>query len=69
MEISARNVLEGTVRKITPGHVNTEVVLQLAGGEEVVSLISKEAAERLELQVGKKAYAIIKASSVMMASD
>ena len=69
MKISARNVLEGTVRKITPGQVNTEVVIQLSGGEEVVSMISKEAADKLELQVGKKAYAIIKASSVMMAVD
>lgn len=69
MNISARNVLKGTVKKITAGAVNSEVVIELPGGGEVVSIISREAASRLELEEGKQAYAIIKASSVMVATD
>jgi molybdopterin-binding protein len=49
--------------------VNSEVVLELAGGVEVVSIITKDSAERLGLAVGRPAHAIIKASSVMLATD
>ncbi len=69
MRISARNQLKGTVKKVTPGAVNTEVVLELPGGVEVVSIITKESAEKLGLQPGKAVYAVIKASEVMIAVD
>jgi len=69
MKISARNVLKGTVAKITPGSVNTEVVLELSGGIQVVSMISKDSAEKLGLAPGREAYAVIKASNVMVAVD
>ncbi len=69
MRISARNQLKGTVKKVTPGAVNSEVVLELPGGIEVVSIITKESAEKLGLQPGKTAYAVIKASEVMIAVD
>jgi molybdopterin-binding protein len=69
MKISARNVLKGRVKKLTEGAVNTEVVVELAGGEEVVSIITKGSAEHLGLEVGKEVHAIIKASSVMIAVD
>jgi molybdopterin-binding protein len=69
MEISARNSLNGKVKKITPGAVNTEVVVELADGLEVVAIITKESAERLSLGVGKEVYAVIKASDVMIATD
>jgi molybdopterin-binding protein len=69
MQISARNILKGTVKRITPGAVNTEVVIQLAGGAEVVSIITKDSAERLELAGGKEVYAVVKASDVMIAID
>ena len=69
MRISARNVLKGTVSKITVGSVNTEVVIDLPGGNQVVSIISKQSAESLGLAVGKQAYAIIKASTVMVGID
>jgi molybdopterin-binding protein len=69
MKISARNILGGKVIKITEGAVNTEVLLELTGGAKVVSIISKDSAKRLGLKAGKKAYAIIKASNVMMAVD
>ncbi|MBN1364909.1 MAG: TOBE domain-containing protein [Syntrophaceae bacterium] len=69
MKISARNVLKGKVVKVTEGAINTEVLLKLSGGAQVVSIISKESAKKLGLKAGKKAYAIIKASNVMMAVD
>ena len=69
MKISARNVLKGTVVKVTPGTVNTEVVLELSGGIQVVSMISKDSAEKLGLAPGREAYAVIKASNVMVAVD
>jgi molybdopterin-binding protein len=69
MKISARNVLKGKVKKIVPGAVNTEVVVELPGGAEVVSIITKSSAESLSLAVGKQVYAVIKASNVMIATD
>ena len=69
MEISARNSLKGKVKRILPGAVNTEVVVELTNGLEVVSIITKESAERLELAEGKQVYAVIKASDVMIAID
>lgn len=69
MKISARNTLKGTVKKITPGAVNTEVIIALPGGVEIVSVITKESAESLGLAVGKEAYAVIKASNVMVGVD
>jgi molybdopterin-binding protein len=69
MKISARNVLKGKVKQLTEGAVNTEVVVELAGGEEVVSIITKGSAESLGLAVGKEIFAIIKASSVMIAVE
>lgn len=69
MKLSARNVIKGTVRKIVPGAVNSEVVIVTASGEEIVSIITKESAENLGLQVGKAVYAVIKASNVMVAVD
>lgn len=69
MRLSARNILKGRVKRITPGAVNTEVVIELPGGAEIVSIITKESAERLDLAVGKEAYAIIKASNVMIGAE
>jgi molybdopterin-binding protein len=69
MKISARNILKGKVKKVKPGTVNTEVVVELPGGGEIVSIITKESAEKLGLASGKEAYAIIKASNVMIGVD
>jgi molybdopterin-binding protein len=69
MDISARNSLRGKVKRVLPGAVNTEVTVELANGIEVVSIITKESAERLNLTVGKVVYAVIKASDVMIATD
>ncbi|MGP8079912.1 MAG: TOBE domain-containing protein [Dehalococcoidales bacterium] len=69
MRLSARNILKGKIIQIKPGAVNTEVILELPGGAQVVSIITKESADNLGLAVGKAAYAVIKASSVMIAVD
>ena len=66
MKTSARNMLKGKVKQVKPGMVNTEVVVELPGGSEIVSMITKESADRLGLAIGKEAYAIIKASNVMI---
>ena len=69
MKISARNVLKGKITKIIPGVVNSEVVIMTSSGEEIVSVITKESVESLKLNEGKTVYAVIKASSVMVAID
>ena len=66
MKISARNVLPGTVTGITKGAVNAEVALSLRGGEIVIAVITNASVDRLALQSGIEAYAIIKASDVMI---
>jgi molybdopterin-binding protein len=69
MKLSARNVLKGTVQKIVPGAVNTEVILKVADGLEIVSIVSKESAQHLGLKEGATAYAVIKASNVILGVD
>ena len=69
MKISARNVLKGKVKQLKPGAINTEVIVELPGGNEIVSVITKESAEKLEITTGKEVYAVIKASNVMIAVD
>lgn len=69
MKLSARNILKGKIVQLKPGAVNTEVVIELTGGAQVVSIITKESAENLGLIAGKPAYAVIKASNVMIAID
>lgn len=69
MQISARNVLKGKVKKVTPGAVNSEIIIEVAGGIEMVSIITKSSSERLGLKPGKEVYAIVKASNVMIGID
>jgi molybdate transport system regulatory protein len=65
-KISARNVLPGTVTGITKGAVNAEIALSLRGGEIIVAVITNPSVDRLGLQMGTEASAIIKASDVMV---
>jgi molybdopterin-binding protein len=69
MKISARNTIKATVKKVIPGVVNTEVVLELTPGVEVTAIITKDSAQALGLAPGKAAYAVIKSSDVMVAVD
>ncbi len=69
MKLSARNVLKGTITAIHPGAVNAIVILEIEGGQLITSSLSMSSLKDLDLQVGKKAYAIIKASSVIIGVD
>ena len=69
MQISARNILSGRVKSVTLGVVSAEVVVELSGGQEIVSVVTKRSAEELGLSVGKEVSAIVKATSVMIALD
>ncbi|MHC5728693.1 MAG: TOBE domain-containing protein [Nostoc sp.] len=66
MEISARNSLKGTVKKVVHGSVNTEITLEIAPGVELVSIITKSSAETLGLVEGKQVLAVIKSSDVIV---
>ena len=69
MKLSARNVLKGKVLKVVRGAVNSEVIIELPGGAQVVSIITNTSVDTLGLKEGKEAYAVIKASNVMVAVD
>ena len=63
---SARNRLTGTIARLVPGAVNTEVVIDLEGGGAVAAIITNESCQSLALAVGDTATAIFKASSVIV---
>ena len=69
MKVSARNQLAGTVKTVTEGAVMAEVVVEVAGGHEVVAAITAESARNLGLAPGKPVVAIIKSTEVMLAVD
>ena len=69
MKISARNQFKGTVTDIQEGAVNGIVKIDIGGGNVVSSTISMNAIRELGLAVGKPAYAIVKATSVMVGID
>ena len=69
MKISARNALKGRIRQITSGAVNSEVIIEISGGERIVSIITRQSVESLGLKEGMEVYAVIKASNVMVAVD
>jgi molybdopterin-binding protein len=69
MKISARNILKGKIVKVVRGAVNSEVIIELPGGTQLVSIITNSSVENLGLTEGKQAYAIIKASNVMVGVD
>ena len=69
MRLSARNQFEGTVVDIQTGSVNAIVKIDIGGGHIISSTISIASVEELGLKVGGKAYAVIKATSVMVGVD
>ena len=66
VHLSARNQLAGQITKVTPGAINTEVVIEVHGSTEVVAVITNESATKLGLAIGAAATAIFKASSVVI---
>jgi molybdopterin-binding protein len=69
MKVSARNNLKGTIKQITVGMVNAEVVIEVAPGVAIVSTITKASAADMALVEGKEVYAMVKASNIMLAVD
>lgn len=69
MRVSAKNQLKGKVKSIITGAVNCEVIIELPGGAEISSVITKSSVENLGLKPGVTAYAIIKASNVLVGVD
>jgi molybdopterin-binding protein len=69
MKLSARNVLRGKVTDIRRGATTSHVKLEIAGGAIVTASITNEAVDDLQLKTGDAAYAVIKASDVMVARD
>jgi molybdate transport system regulatory protein len=63
---SARNQMRGTVMRIVPGAVNTEVVLDLGGGATLAAVVTNDSCTALALSVGATATGIFKASSVIL---
>ena len=69
MQVSARNLIPGTIKEITTGPVNAEVIIEVSPGIEVVSIITKRSVENMGLKVGVKVKAMVKASNVMIVTD
>jgi molybdopterin-binding protein len=69
MKVSARNLLKGKVKAIKHGPVSAEVVIGVAPGVDITSVITESAAAELGLKTGSDVYAVIKASNVIVATD
>lgn len=69
MKISARNQFHGKVAQVVLGAVNAEVLVTLAGGEQIVAIVTNESVKSLDLKAGADVIALIKASSVLVMTD
>lgn len=69
MKTSARNHFSGPVSRIQRGSVNDEIEIQAAGGHSIVAIVTHESAEGLALTVGEQAFALVKASSIVIVTD
>ncbi|BCG87551.1 MULTISPECIES: TOBE domain-containing protein [Mesorhizobium] len=69
MKVSARNVLKGTITEIVKGATTSHVRIDIGGGAIVTASITNEAVADLKLEKGKQAYAVVKASDVMVGID
>ena len=66
IKLSARNALKGTVSEVKHGAVNSEIIVKLEGGEELVAVVTCESEKKLALAEGKAVTAIIKASHIIV---
>ncbi len=69
VSISARNMIRGTISRITENKVLGEVALDIGGGDIITSTITENSVKRLALKEGDKAWAVIKTSSVIIGID
>ena len=69
MKISARNTLKGKIIDVTRGATTAHVKIDIGGGAVVTASITNAAVDELKLEVGGEAYAVVKASDVMVAVD
>lgn len=69
MQTSSRNQFLGTVTKVTNGPINSEVILDIGGGDELVAVITHNSVDHLGLAPGVQAYALVKAPWVILAKD
>lgn len=69
MRTSARNQFFGTVLRVDRGAVNDEVLLEIAGSEQIVAVVTRESSENLRLAPGRQAFALVKSSSVIVMTD
>jgi molybdopterin-binding protein len=66
MDVSARNQLSGTVKKVTLGGVMAEVTIDIGDGKEIVAAVTRGSVEAMQLREGSPAVAIIKATEVLI---
>ena len=69
MRLSARNLLKGRVVEVRRGSTTASVKIDIGGGMLITSSITNEAVDELSLAEGDTAYAVIKASDVMVGKD
>lgn len=69
MKASARNQLTGTVKSIAPGAVNSEIVIALRGGDELVASVTNPSVSGLGLEAGKEVLALVKAPQIIIVTD
>ena len=69
MKVTARNIIPGTIEAIEIGQVEAEIIVKIAPGVEMTSIITKKSCENFKLEKGKKVYVVVKASEVMIGMD
>jgi molybdopterin-binding protein len=69
LKISARNQMGGTVKEVTKGMVTTSVKIAVDAPVTITAVITKEAAEELDLKPDDKVYAVVKATDVMISKE
>lgn len=69
LRVSARNMISAKIKRVTLGSINAEVLLEIAPGIEIISIITRASSESLELTPGKHAYVVVKSSDVMVAVE
>lgn len=69
MKLSARNIIKGRVVQLAKGQTTAHVMIEIASGTVITASITNMAVDEMKLKIGDSAYAVIKASDVMVAID